>query len=132
MQFSPKQESELNNFVLFPKGDYDFEVIKAHDKTSMSGNDMIELELDIFDSNGNKCRVYDYLLEKIAYKLKHFCDSVGLTTEYEKGTLVADMCLNRNGKCRVDIKHDNTGVYSDKNIIKDYLPADIDKSDLPF
>lgn len=47
------------------------------------------------------------------------------------------MCIGRSGRCKVEIKHDKTGEYSDKNIIRDYCKPentveDIDVKDIPF
>lgn len=134
MKFNPKNDIELNNFKLLPRGEYYFEVIKAKDRVSSAGNEMIELELDVYADDGKKSRVFDYLLEIVAYKLKHFCQAVGLSNEYDIGNLSADMCIGRSGRCKVEIKHDKTGEYSDKNIIRDYCKAveDIDVKDIPF
>ena len=141
MKFTPKSDAEINTFDLFPSGEYDFDVIKAFDETSKAGNDMIKLELDVYAANGKKTRVFDYLLENLAYKLKHFCESVGLVREYEEGRLSADMCKNRSGKCKLDIQKDKSGEYPDKNIVKDYCKQtnegvpnfdDIDEKELKF
>lgn len=137
MNFTPKKDEELNSFDVFPKGEYDFEVVKAVDETSKAGNTMIKLEIDIFAPNGKKSRVFDYLLESLAYKLKHFCQAVGLHDEYEEGNINADMCFNRSGKCIISIKHDKTGNYPDKNEVRDYCKIekkidDINSEDLPF
>ncbi len=98
---------------------------------------MIKLEIDIYTPTGKKSRVFDYLLESIPYKLKHFCEAVGLLVEYESGILSADMCLNRAGRCNIGIQHDKTGEYSDKNVVRDYCKQvkksnDINEEDLPF
>lgn len=137
MNFVPRKEEELNTFEIFPKGEYDFTVVKADDGVSKVGNPMIKLALDIYAPNGKKSRVFDYLLESLAYKLKHFCDTVGLSQEYESGIIVSDMCINRTGRCTIGIQHDKTGEYSDKNVVRDYCKAekeidDINSEELPF
>ena len=137
MNFTPKKDEELNRFDVFPKGKYDFEVVKAIDETSKAGNSMIKLEIDIYAPNGNKSRVFDYLLESMAFKLKHFCQSVGLHDEYETGNITADVCRNRTGKCSIVVKQDKTGEYPDKNEVRDYCKIekkvdDINSEDLPF
>lgn len=136
MRFSPKNDDELNSFELLPAGEYDFKVIKAKDRISSAGNEMIELEIDVYSVDGKKVRVFDYLLEAMAFKLKHFCQAVGLSNEYEEGSLSAGMCFSRVGRCKIEIKHDKTGEYSDRNIVKDYcvteIHEDIKESELPF
>lgn len=123
MNFTPKTEDELNTFEVFPKGEYDFDVVKAADKISSNGNPMIEISISIYAQDGRKNNVFDYLLEIVAYKLKHFCEAVGLSKEYQAGTLTADMCLNRAGKCIIGIQP-KKGEYAEKNIVKDYIPLD--------
>ena len=66
MRFSPKNDDELNSFELLPAGEYDFKVIKAKDRMSSAGNEMIELEIDVYSVDGKKVRVFDYLLEAMA------------------------------------------------------------------
>ena len=140
MIFKPKSEAEVNAFEIFPAGEYDFDIIKASDEVSSKGNEMIKLELDIYAQNGNKTRVFDYLLENVAYKLKHFCDCTGLVKEYEEGVLNAAMCKGKSGKCLLIIQKDKTGEYPDKNAVKDYCKKeksgmnldDINEEELPF
>lgn len=137
MKFLPKKDEELNSYDVFPKGEYDFTIITASNETSKAGNSMIKLELDIYASSGKKSRVFDYLLETIAYKLKHFCQAVGLHEEYDAGDIVADMCFNRSGRCIIGIQSDKTGEYSDKNIVRDYCKTekkvdDINEEAIPF
>lgn len=131
MNFKPKNDDELNTFDLFPAGEYDFEVVKAVDDTSKSGNEMIKLEIDVYAISGKKTRVYDYLLESMDYKLKHFCEATGLLREYEAGDLTADMCKNRSGRCKLIIRVDAKGVYPEQNVIKDYCKQSIASSHKP-
>ena len=136
MNFTPKKDEELNNFELFPAGEYDFDIVKAEEQISKAGNEMIKLDLDIYAPSGKKTRVFDYLLESIAYKIKHFCITTGLANEYETGILNADMCVNRSGKCKIIIQSDKNKKYDDKNAVKDYcgeaISADKIAEDVPF
>lgn len=142
MKFTPKTEAEVSAFELFPVGEYDFDVIKAADVVSSKGNEMIKLELDIYAANGNKTRVFDYLLEALAYKLKHFCDCVGLSKAYEEGKLNAEMCMGKAGRCKLGIQKDKNGEYPDKNVVNDYciekkpekneMNFDINDANIPF
>lgn len=117
MQTEPKTEKELKNLI--PKDQYSFEVLSAEDKYSQAGNEMISLTIGIYYNGKLGPRIFDFLMPSVAYKLRHFCDAVGLLAEYESGNLTADMCTDRSGKCVVDIKKDDT--WGDKNIIKDYI-----------
>jgi len=141
VNFQPKDESELKN--LLPEAIYNFEVLEASDGVSQKGNDMIKLRVGILSDDYEKVvsSIFDYLLESVAYKLRHFCDAAGLLAKYQAGTLTADDCVGRTGKCKVAIEKDKAGQYADKNIIKDYVcrpakalqgAAETAKDDLPF
>jgi hypothetical protein len=122
MDFTPKTEEEISEAGLLPKGEYPFEVIKAEDKKSKNGNAMIELSLCVFQPDGETRKVVDYLLSKVAYKLRHFCDSVGLLPQYQGGTLQAEDCVGRTGNCKIEIKPADS--YPAKNEVKDYITRD--------
>lgn len=130
LNFTPRTEEELKKTLLLPEGEYDFEVTGAEDTVSKQGNAMIKLTLKVFAPDGNTTPVYDYLLEALEYKVKHFCDSVGLINEYQAGTLDADMCSNRMGRCFLKIDKDKTGKYDDKNMVKDYIGQAINAADI--
>ncbi len=119
MNFTPKNENELSN--LLPDGEYDFEVIDAQDKKSQkSGADMIMLKIAIWQGDRISCYLFDYLLESVAFKLRHCCDACGLLDKYQSGSLDATQFIGRTGKAKIIIQKDKTGQYPDKNAIKDY------------
>jgi hypothetical protein len=128
--FTPKSEKELQSMNLIDVGQYPFEVLAAHDKDekgqpliSKKGNSMIKLKLKVWDINGNERVIYDYLvaMDNMIYKIKHFCDSVGLTVQYEQGRFSAHDCLGKSGTLDIVIQKDKTGQYADKNAVKDYV-----------
>lgn len=118
MKFSPKSEEELAQNLLAP-GVYPFQVIAASDLISKSGNEMIELKLNVFDEN-REVRIYDYLLEKMAHKLRHFADVTGLATQYEKGSLEAIDCDGKQGWVKVGQDKGGNG-FLPKNTVLDYV-----------
>lgn len=120
MKFKPCTEEEALN--LLPDGEYEFLVKKAEDKVSKNLNDMILLHISIWDKSGKEHFIKDYLMEAIAYKIKHFCEAVGLTAEYEAGEFDARHCENLTGKCKVIIEQQKDTAYPPKNVIKDYIP----------
>lgn len=125
MRFSPKSEAEISEGNLLPAGTYPFQVLEATDKQSKAGNDMIALKLGIEDSNGSQRAVFDYLLEAMEYKLRHFAEAVGLLKAYEKGELHAEMLVGLSGECRIAIKA-ASGGYDPKNEVKDYIKGGVD------
>jgi hypothetical protein len=124
MRFTPKTEQEIQQALLLPDGEYDFEVISALDKQSKSGNDMIELKLRVFHEQSERF-ITDYLMEAMAFKLRHFCGAAGLMDEYESGALAAGMCVGKAGRVKLIIQKDKTGAYPDKNSVRDYVTEDL-------
>jgi len=125
MNFTPKTEQQIKEDMLLPKDNYSFEVIEAVNKKSKKGNDMIELKVLIYPKNpeASPRQMNDYLMEKMMFKLKHFCDETGLQAKYTAGTLTSDDCVGKTGKCQIIIQEDETGQYGPKNSIRDYGAA---------
>lgn len=126
MKVQPKTEQEINQSRrrLFPNGIYDFEIVKAMDKTSKAGNEMIETMVKVFDSSGDSTMVFDYLMdtETMAFKLKHCCESIGILAKYESGELVSGDFVTGVGKLKLKIQKSKDPAYpEDKNVIEDYL-----------
>jgi hypothetical protein len=118
MQFQSKTEQQIQEENLIPVGDYDFTVQKAEEKKSKAGNDMIVIDMDIYV--GDKARPFkDYLMESMAYKLRHFCYAVGLGAKYDAGTLTAQDCIGKSGKVKMAQKQN--GDYGLQNNVKDYI-----------
>jgi hypothetical protein len=124
MRFSPKSEKEIAEDGLFQPGTYDFEIISAEDATSKNGNDMIKLGLKVFDQEGYHRLVTDYLLESIAYKLRHAAECCGMLSDYERGTLDASDFEGKAGQLKLKIKKDKEGNYPDQNAVTDYIVGD--------
>lgn len=119
MKFAPKSEEEVSNLI--PKGEHAFEVLEADERQSKKGNDMIALKLGI--SYGDSLRgVFDYLvdIDSMAYKTRHFADTVGMLAEYEKGTLNGADLIGLTGFCKLDIEPAND-QFGPKNVVKDYV-----------
>lgn len=120
MRVTPKTDDELNPLLL--PGDYDAEVWKSEEKKSQKGNDMIELGLRVFHDGGNVL-LNDWLLDSVPAKLKHFCDSAGLTDLYESGELTAESCKGAN--VRVKVKVRKSDEYGDQNTVADYVARSV-------
>jgi hypothetical protein len=125
MRFAPKTELELETMSLLEPGIYPFQVTNASNETSKSGNDMIKLTLTIWGKDGSMHCIFDYLLEAMAYKLRHFCESTNLLTKYESGELYPGDCINVQGNLEIIIQEgkerpDGT-KYMSRNSVKDYV-----------
>jgi hypothetical protein len=127
MRFKPLSEEEIQMEGLIDPGQYSYQVIEATDEKSKSGNDMIKLKLRVWDANGKERLIFDYLLEAMAFKLRHFCEGLGLLESYNSGTLSSASCEGKCGHLELMIQKDKTGQYAPKNAVKDYIVKD--KSD---
>ena len=124
MKFQPKTEHEIKMASLREPGVYDFTVNDASDEISKKGADMIKVTLGVFDANGHEFTLTDYLMEAMAFKLRHFSYAAGLGDAYEAGTLLASNMIGKSGKVKIVIKEDKTGAYPPKNEVKDYVVPD--------
>lgn len=124
MRFSPMTEDELARASLLEPGVYPFEVITASEELSKAGNEMIKVKLNVFGPNDQQAHIFDYLMEKLQYKLRHFCEATGLLQKYEAGTLSEVDCEGKTGFVKIKIDPAN-GSYSAKNSVQDYVkPGD--------
>lgn len=121
MRITPKSEAEVAMDGLLDKGIYPFEIKKATERVSKSGNPMIELILCVWDVNGNEHIIYDYLMESIGYKLRHCYYAACAGAIYESGNLNADDLVGKQGLCKIIIREDKTGQYPPKNTVVDYV-----------
>jgi hypothetical protein len=133
MKVTPRTEAEVQSEGLLPEGIYDFEIIAAEEKTSKSGNDMIELKVNVFTDDGRPRTIFDYLLEMdgMNYKLRHAAVNCGMEEQYISGNLSAVDFVGRTGKAKVRIQKGKDG-YPDRNQIADYLePHKPERKTLP-
>jgi len=121
MKITKKTDQELQEMSLIEPGQYPFEVIEAEDRISKSGNEMIWLKLKIWDSLGRERFIFDYLLDSMAHKVKHFCDITNMQDKYENENLLATDCLGKSGHLDLIIQKDKTGQYADRNSVRDYV-----------
>lgn len=120
MKFEPKSESEIASDSLLAAGVYPFEVMVATDEISKAGNEMIKLKLCVYADDGDTAHIYDYLMEKVAYKLRHFADAAGMLISYDHGELTAAQCAGKSGYCKIVIDNKDPS-YLPKNVVKDYV-----------
>lgn len=118
---------------LLEPGIYPFQVSSATNETSKSGNEMIKLVLNIWDKDGHLHLIFDYLLEAMGYKLRHFCETTGLIDKYEHGEINVDDCMNKQGYVELCIQEgsikDNGARYPSRNSVKDYAKKSESKKD---
>lgn len=120
MKFTPKTNEEIQRESLMPDGSYDFTVARAEDTHSKAGNEMLKVNLCIYSEKGSQYYVYDYLLEAMAWKLRHFAYAVGCQKQYDAGVLTASDVQGKSGTLRL-VHEDGTDQYPAKNVVKDYI-----------
>jgi len=138
--YRAKNEGKLKNHV-FPKGKYEFKVYSAEAAISKTGNQMIKvtLRLEAFkDGKPISNLTNDWLLleGKTAYKLRNFCESIGLGDDYANGEIdtdlmkdrrgVADVYIDKSTDDRYPVRADHTEevpkiFIPDKNKVNDYV-----------
>lgn len=120
MKVTPKTEAEVAN--VWPKGEYNAVVESAKEQQSKKGNEMIVLSVKVYHDDGRALVLNDYLMDALAYKVRHFCVAAGLLPKYEAGTLTPDDCVEKGVKVRLKIDPEKDG-YPPKNSISDYVVA---------
>lgn len=121
MKITPKTQKEIDEMNVLPAGEYPFTISGATDKISKAGNEMIVLTLRVYKPDGNFILVTDYLMEKLAYKLRHCCEVCGLLNEYDGGVLLSEHFVGQEGTLKLKIDKDESGDYPDKNSVADYV-----------
>ena len=123
MKFTPttEEQQERRTFEPFPAGEYDFTVEAAEDTTSKAGNDMIKLTLHVYNTEGHKRVLFDYLLDSAAWKIKQFAASAGLLEKYDSGEIEAYEMVGKTG--RLKLKIESSEQYGDQNKVAFYIAA---------
>ena len=123
-------EYEVLHEEVLPEGVYEFVCVDANEKTSQSGNVMIELELMVRGSNsngGNEIRVFDHLVftPKSTWKIDSFRVATGETlVRGQRSRFEAEDCVDRVGKVWLTVeKYDGRS----RNKIGQYLDPAAEK-----
>lgn len=119
MRFTPKTEEQLIAENMIPEGIYPFEVVYTEDRVSQKGNEMIVLKLKVFTESGERF-VTDYLMEAMAFKLRHAAEACGLLDQYNEGEITSFHFNGQAGMVKIGVEKDKTGQYPDKNVVRDY------------
>ena len=124
MEFNPSDAGNSSGFELLPEGTYDIEVIEAEERTSQKGNEMIALTIQAQHPDGYPVRIWDYLVSVAAatFKIEQFCNAAGLQEKFKAGRLLADDCIGRKIRAKIEIESGREN-YSDRNSIREYVAA---------
>lgn len=122
MKINHSAANEQEKAKLLAPGDYTFQVISSEAGKSKKGQDMFTLKLAVYDADGRKRPVKDWVGEWDWTKLKGLCDSVGLSGKYADGEVDAEDLIDTVG--RLKIKH-AVNTMNGKNELKVafYIPV---------
>lgn len=130
MRFTPKDESELSK--LLPPGVYDLEITEAEDTfVKDTDREQIKIRVAVWDGDRVRARLFDYLNEGVAYKIRHICKATGQMSKYDSGELTAKDLLGKMCKGKIVIEKDKQNKYPDKNKIQDYLEGAVNRTPAP-
>ena len=121
MKVTPRTDKEIAEMNLWPEASYGFEVIEGLDKVSKSGNEMIELKLKVYNDDGGFIFVKDYLLDSLAYKIKHAAEACELVDQYNAKSLIGMDFVGKCGTLKLKIQKSKDSAYADKNVVGDYI-----------
>ena len=123
MKHTPLTDEEIDQSGLLEAGTYDFEIANAEDKVSSKGNDMIEVNLAVYDADGGVRKIRDWIMPQMAKKFKHFHNACGMMDKYDSGSLVSADVIGKVGKCLIKLdKYTNKdGLEVSTNKIDDYV-----------
>ena len=135
MKVTPRTEEtakKLSGRKVLPPGPRIARIIGATPKlTKKKGEDMIELELLVTDSEGNERILRDWLTDNAlgSLKLLHCVEAVGATAKYEAGEITPADFPGHDVIVRVAIKKQRN--FPDVNEVIDYRFADASAVNLP-
>jgi len=123
--FDPKKAEE-KKYICLPKGEYEVEINEVVQKVSKAGNDMLELTLTAYSEDGNKVRLFDYIVNDSGlWKLKALCKAVGI--EFD-GTLEEQLLVGKRMKAKIDLRK-ATEKYPEKNQVSEYLYSGVQQAE---
>lgn len=132
MNIQPKTEQQLKSFSNLKPGEYPFTVMESDVVLSKSaknaGREMVKVKLNVHGPDFDR-HVYDYFADWFSeYKLKHFCETVGIGKDYLSGKIdpARNAWQGREGYVKIDIQ-EASGNYPEKNEAVDYLPEESQK-----
>lgn len=150
-QVMSENEAMQKRFNLLKDGEYDAIIVKSEDKTSSSGNPMMDMTLTVFDETGSSHQIRDFLVftDTMMWKVIRCAESAGVMTEYEKQKFCSNLVIGKKVKVQVSVEEGSIipedklkgklpgSKYPDKNKIQDYLKeggkrSEMDDDLIPF
>ncbi|HHF7350857.1 TPA: DUF669 domain-containing protein [Legionella anisa] len=134
-QVMNEQEAMQERFQLLKEGEYDAVITASQDTHSSTGNPMMDMTVTVFDENGRKQDIRDFLVftPKMMWKIIHFADSAGILKEYEEQKLCSQVAIDNRVRVKIKIEEGKLipvekldgkpmgSKYPDKNKVEDYV-----------
>jgi|SRR6478736_2656806 len=130
-----EEQAMKARYQLLDDGDYPATIKNIVPRVSSSGNNMYEVDLDVYDVNGSIHQVKDYWIfsHNMSWKVIHAADSCGLLSEYKEKKFTPNVIKNKN--CVVSIRTQEGkeipqdklqgkavgSKYPTKNVVDDYV-----------
>jgi hypothetical protein len=127
------------NAGLLTQGQYDFYIRAASEKRTKNDHPMLMVAMEIYDNKNNKYEVRDYFMfvPQWMYKVRKFCESIGVN--FESGKIDPEELSGKKGRAEIVQKYDEQ--FGAQNKVSKYLKMSteqntVDESfeddDLPF
>ena len=121
----PSDVATNTGYTPLPEGTYDFRVVSIEQKTSSTGNQQFEFQLEVIGgpSAGRKLRSWYSLTDKAMWRLNQLYTALGIEGEGPDGTVYdSDWLVDRaltfdvhhriwNGKTNLDFKNPRASEY---------------------
>jgi hypothetical protein len=134
-QVMSEQEAMEARYQLLKEGIYEAVISTSIDKTSSTGNPMMDMTVSVYDENGKAHDIRDFLVftEKMTWKAIHCAESAGILQEFQEGKFCSELVQNKRVKVKIAIEKGGIipedklkgsplgSRYPDKNKIEDYL-----------
>ena len=127
IDFGHVKKNETKTYTLLKEGEYKFTIFSAIEKTSKSGNPMIELILFVIDSNGRHFYIKDWIVfsENTLDKVEGLCLSINLMDKYNEKKIDQSDLLDKVGMAYFFTKKGQQkpdgSFYEDRTSVKKYL-----------
>lgn len=120
--YTPRTDEEWQLLNLLPEGKYFFKTIEVEESKTKNGDPMLVLKNLVTAPNGQERTIKDWLIanDEMGYKIKHYCDAVGLEAVYMAGQFNANSCKDKTGFLEIKIAPANGG-YGPSNKVKSYV-----------
>jgi hypothetical protein len=134
MKTTPRSEAEaqkISRRTPIPVGWHEAQIHEASETRSKYDNEMIELSIFVFDTEGNERILKDWLTNSKlgAVRLRHACEAIGALAQYDAGEIVPTIFPGCT--CRVYVGIEKKRGYHDRNVIQDYAASTAKVVNLP-